>query len=49
MQPGQMRTPDGRVVGEHIGLAYYTLGQRRGLGIGGGGRRAALVRGGQGP
>lgn len=37
MQPGQMRTPDGRVVGEHIGLAYYTLGQRRGLGIGGGG------------
>jgi len=29
--------PDGRVVGEHIGLAYYTLGQRRGLGIGGGG------------
>lgn len=37
MQPGQMRTPDGRVVGEHMGLAYYTLGQRRGLGIGGGG------------
>ena len=34
MQPGQMRTPDGRVVGEHIGLAYYTLGQRRGLGMG---------------
>ena len=37
LQPGEMRTPDGRVVGEHIGLAYYTLGQRRGLGIGGGG------------
>lgn len=37
LQPGQMRTPDGRVVGEHMGLAYYTLGQRRGLGIGGGG------------
>lgn len=36
-QSGEMRTEDGRVVGEHIGLAYYTLGQRRGLGIGGGG------------
>lgn len=37
MQPGHMRTEDGRTVGEHIGLAYYTLGQRRGLGIGGSG------------
>ncbi len=37
MQPGDMRTEDGKKVGEHIGLAYYTLGQRRGLGIGGGG------------
>ena len=37
MQPGDMRTGDGRKVGEHIGLAYYTLGQRRGLGIGGSG------------
>ena len=37
MQPGEMRTEDGRKVGEHIGLAYYTLGQRRGLGIGGSG------------
>ncbi|NND37390.1 MAG: tRNA 2-thiouridine(34) synthase MnmA [Gammaproteobacteria bacterium] len=33
--PGDMRTPDGRVVGRHHGLAYYTLGQRQGLGIGG--------------
>jgi tRNA-specific 2-thiouridylase len=33
--PGQIRTPDGKVVGEHHGLAYYTLGQRQGLGIGG--------------
>ena len=32
-----MVTPDGRVVGRHDGLMYYTLGQRRGLGIGGGG------------
>ncbi|MFR5856114.1 MAG: tRNA methyl transferase PRC-barrel domain-containing protein [Lachnospiraceae bacterium] len=30
-----MRTEEGEKVGEHIGLAYYTLGQRRGLGIGG--------------
>ena len=36
-RPGDMVTPDGRVVGRHDGLMYYTLGQRRGLGIGGGG------------
>ena len=35
MQPGDMRTEAGEKVGEHIGLAYYTLGQRRGLDIGG--------------
>jgi tRNA-specific 2-thiouridylase len=34
-RPGPMRTPEGRVVGEHIGLAFYTIGQRSGLGIGG--------------
>jgi tRNA-specific 2-thiouridylase len=33
--PGPMRTPDNRTVGEHYGLMYYTLGQRQGLGIGG--------------
>jgi tRNA-specific 2-thiouridylase len=33
--PGEMVTPEGRVVGEHQGLAYYTLGQRGGLGLGG--------------
>ena len=34
-QPGNMRTLEGKVVGRHDGLMYYTLGQRRGLGIGG--------------
>ncbi len=32
---GEIVTPDGRVVGEHDGLMYHTVGQRRGLGIGG--------------
>ena len=36
-QPGDMVTADGRIVGRHDGLMYYTLGQRRGLGIGGSG------------
>ena len=35
LTPGEMRTPEGEVVGSHAGLAYYTLGQRQGLGIGG--------------
>ncbi|RKQ96331.1 tRNA (5-methylaminomethyl-2-thiouridylate)-methyltransferase [Kushneria sinocarnis] len=34
-QPGRIKTPAGDVIGEHIGLMYYTLGQRQGLGIGG--------------
>lgn len=34
-QKGYMRSVDGEIVGEHEGLMYYTLGQRRGLGIGG--------------
>lgn len=34
--PGEIRRlDDGRVLGEHQGLAYYTIGQREGLGIGG--------------
>ena len=32
---GLMRTPEGRVLGEHVGLAFYTIGQRKGIGIGG--------------
>ena len=33
--PGPIELPDGTCVGGHHGLAYYTLGQRHGLGIGG--------------
>jgi tRNA-specific 2-thiouridylase len=33
--PGEIRTLDGTVIGEHSGLMFYTLGQRQGLGIGG--------------
>jgi tRNA-specific 2-thiouridylase len=34
-EPGPIETADGRVLGEHAGLALYTLGQRSGLKIGG--------------
>jgi tRNA-uridine 2-sulfurtransferase len=34
-QPGDMCTPAGKVVGKHVGLSFYTIGQRQGLGIGG--------------
>ncbi|KGT93238.1 tRNA 2-thiouridine(34) synthase MnmA [Enterobacter cancerogenus] len=34
-QPGEIETVDGEIVGEHQGLMYHTLGQRKGLGIGG--------------
>ncbi|HEX8602685.1 MAG TPA: tRNA 2-thiouridine(34) synthase MnmA [Pseudoduganella sp.] len=34
-KPGPMKTPDGKIVGEHVGLSFYTLGQRKGIGIGG--------------
>ena len=33
--PGPIRSDTGRVIGEHVGLSFYTLGQRQGLGIGG--------------
>ncbi|RRQ19990.1 tRNA 2-thiouridine(34) synthase MnmA [Thiohalobacter thiocyanaticus] len=34
-RPGEIVDPDGRVLGEHQGLMYHTIGQRQGLGIGG--------------
>lgn len=33
--PGNIETPAGKVLGQHSGLMYHTLGQRQGLGIGG--------------
>ena len=35
MKDGDIVTQDGKVVGRHHGVYFYTLGQRRGLGIGG--------------
>ena len=34
-QPGPLKAIDGKIIGQHHGLMYYTLGQRQGLGIGG--------------
>ena len=34
-QKGKFEQLNGKVVGEHMGCAYYTIGQRRGLGLGG--------------
>lgn len=42
-QPGEFQTLDGKRVGEHGGVAFYTLGQRRGLGLGGEGSRWFVV------
>jgi tRNA-specific 2-thiouridylase len=40
---GDFRTMDGKKVGRHEGSVYYTLGQRRGLGLGGEGDRWFVV------
>lgn len=34
-RPGEIRTETGKLLGKHNGLMFYTLGQRRGLGVGG--------------
>jgi tRNA-uridine 2-sulfurtransferase len=34
-QPGNMVDDSGKIVGQHIGLSFYTLGQRKGIGLGG--------------
>jgi tRNA-specific 2-thiouridylase len=33
--PGDIITTEGKVIGRHNGLMYYTLGQRKGIGVGG--------------
>jgi tRNA-specific 2-thiouridylase len=42
--PGAIEDDRGRTIGSHVGLSFYTLGQRKGIGIGGlkdaGGRRS---------
>ena len=42
-QPGEMRTLAGVPKGRHDGVMYYTIGQRHGLGIGGGGEAWYVV------
>ena len=34
-EPGPIKDDKGRKLGEHVGLSFYTLGQRKGIGIGG--------------
>ncbi|CRX39161.1 tRNA 2-thiouridine(34) synthase MnmA [Estrella lausannensis] len=40
---GTMISPEGKIMGEHQGIAYYTIGQRHGLGIGGEGEAWFVV------
>lgn len=48
-QPGPITDEHGTVVGEHVGLSFYTLGQRQGLGIGGVRRKGAANGGNHAP
>jgi tRNA-specific 2-thiouridylase len=34
-EPGPIKNDKGHTIGQHVGLSFYTLGQRQGLGIGG--------------
>src|SRR4051812_16552186 len=42
--PGPIVDGEGRTVGEHIGLAFYTIGQRKGIGLGGAGEPWYVAR-----
>lgn len=35
LKKGALKTLDGKIVGEHDGMAFYTIGQRKGMGLGG--------------
>jgi len=41
-RPGEVTDRTGRVLGEHSGVGFFTLGQRRGLGLGGGPARVVV-------
>jgi len=45
--PGPIKDDRGRTIGEHVGLSFYTLGQRKGIGIGGLKERSAPRGGGE--
>jgi tRNA-uridine 2-sulfurtransferase len=45
--PGPIRDDQGREIGQHVGLSFYTLGQRQGLGIGGVKERGVAKGGGE--
>ncbi len=34
-EPGPIKNDQGQTIGKHVGLSFYTLGQRQGIGIGG--------------
>jgi tRNA-specific 2-thiouridylase len=34
-EPGPVKNSSGKTIGQHIGLAFYTIGQRKGIGVGG--------------
>ncbi len=38
MEPGPIKDENGKLIGQHKGIAFYTIGQRSGLGIGAGHR-----------
>ena len=46
-EPGPIKNDRGRVIGRHVGLSFYTLGQRQGLGIGGVKEKGAQRGGGE--
>ena len=46
-EAGPIRDAKGRVIGQHVGLSFYTLGQRQGLGIGGIKEKGAQKGGGE--
>jgi tRNA-specific 2-thiouridylase len=42
--PGPIIDEDGNTIGEHVGLAFYTIGQRKGIGLGGPGEAWYVAR-----